>query len=182
MAHKHEGKSSESLIDKTAILDALSIKPHQHIIDAGCGNGYMSKEFSKLLGNTGKVYALDPDTQAIKQLKNEVFGTNIEPLEADITKPTPIKTATADLVYLSTVFHGFSHDQIAGFQMETARVLKPGGKLAIIEIKKEVTPFGPPMEIRFSPEELKHTLSFTPKKLIDVGDYFYMQIFENTIK
>jgi ubiquinone/menaquinone biosynthesis C-methylase UbiE len=182
MAHKHEGKSSESLLDKTVILEGLSIKPHQHIIDAGCGNGYMAKEFSKLLRNTGKVYALDPDTQAIKQLKNEVYSTNIEPLEADITKTTPIKASSVDLLYLSTVFHGFSQDQIAGFQKEAARVLKPGAKLVIIEIKKEVTSFGPPMEIRFSPEELKRTLFFTPKTLIDVGAYFFMLIFENTIK
>jgi hypothetical protein len=56
--------------------------------------------------------------------------------------------------------------------------LKQGGILAIIEIKKEVTPFGPPMEIRFSPEELKRILSLTPKNLMDVGAYFYMQMFE----
>jgi ubiquinone/menaquinone biosynthesis C-methylase UbiE len=37
--------------------------PGQTILDAGCGNGCMSKEFSKLLNNTGKVYALDPSKE-----------------------------------------------------------------------------------------------------------------------
>ncbi|MBN1864169.1 MAG: hypothetical protein JW808_04650, partial [Victivallales bacterium] len=44
--HHHRGKSSESLLDKAAILGALRIEPGQTVLDAGCGNGYMSKEFS----------------------------------------------------------------------------------------------------------------------------------------
>jgi hypothetical protein len=49
--------------------------------------------------------------------------------------------------------------------------------LAIVNIKKEITPFGPPMEMRLSPEELRQKISFIPKELFEVGDHFYMQIF-----
>ena len=65
-----------------------------------------------------------------------------------------------------------------GFLKEIKRLLKPNGKLAIIEIKKEDTPFGPPLGIRFSPEELRNIIDLNPTQLIDVGEYFYMQIFE----
>jgi hypothetical protein len=64
-----------------------------------------------------------------------------------------------------------------GFEKEVNRILKPGAKLAIININKENTPFGPPLEIRSSPEELRQRLSFTPRQLIEVNGYFYMQIF-----
>jgi hypothetical protein len=37
--------------------------------------------------------------------------------------------------------------------------------------------FGPPVEMRSSPEELKQKLSFTPMELIEVGEHFYMQLF-----
>ena len=55
-AHRHRGKTSESFLNKDIILKELDILPGQTILDAGCGNGYMAKEFSKILNNTGKVY------------------------------------------------------------------------------------------------------------------------------
>jgi len=81
------------------------------------------------------------------------------------------------LIYVSMVIHGFSQAQMKGFMKEVKHLLKPDGQLAIVEIKKEETPFGPPIEIRFSPEELKKTISLTPANLIDVGQFCYMQIF-----
>ena len=176
--HNHRGKSSESLLDKGQILAGLSITHGQIILDAGCGNGYMAKEFSKLTGKTGKVYALDPDTVSIDILKAETIGTNIEPFVGDITEKTGLETSSIDLIYLSTVIHGFSTKQMEGFLEEAKRLLKPGGRLAIVEIKKKDTPFGPPPDIRFSPEELKQTINLPPATLTDAGDYFYLQIFD----
>jgi ubiquinone/menaquinone biosynthesis C-methylase UbiE len=74
--------------------------------------------------------------------------------------------------------HGFSSDQRQGFLHEADRVVKPGGVLAIVEIVKAETPFGPPMAIRLSPEELIQTVGWTPKVCVTVGEYFYMQTFE----
>jgi ubiquinone/menaquinone biosynthesis C-methylase UbiE len=175
--YHHRGKSSESLLDKDQILASLSITLGQVILDAGCGNGYMAKEFGKLTGRTGKVYALDSDPISIDVLKSETVGTNIEPLVGDITEETKLAASSIDLIYLSTVIHGISKAQMEGFLREVKRLLKPDGRLAIVEIKKEETPFGPPLEIRFSPEELRQRIDFTPAQLIDVGQYFYMQIF-----
>ena len=177
--HHHRGKSSERLIDKDIILNELNILPRQTILDAGCGDGYMAKEFERLLKGTGKVYALDSDNEAIKMLKKETKGTNIKPLMADITKRTPIKSSSIDLIYMSTVFHGFPKDQIPDFQKEVERLLKPKAMLAILEIKKEDTPFGPPMNLRYSPEELKRVIKIFPKTTLEIGQFFYMQLFEN---
>jgi ubiquinone/menaquinone biosynthesis C-methylase UbiE len=172
-------KFSEGLLNDETILANLNICAGQTILDAGCGNGYMAKKFSELVGNTGKIYALDPDRGSIANLKKEVEKTNIEAFVGDITKPTGLKTSSIDLVYLSTVFHIFSDAQIDGFVTEIKRILKPNARLVIVNIKKEDTPFGPPVEMRSSPEELRQKLPFTPKILIDVGDHFYMQVFEN---
>jgi ubiquinone/menaquinone biosynthesis C-methylase UbiE len=160
-------------------LKELRIRSGQVILDAGCGSGYMSKEFSKLLNNTGKIYALDPDEATIEKLKEETKDTNIEAIVGDITKITRIEGASIDLIYLSTVFHGFSKNETDGFQKEVKRLLKPNAVLAIVEFKKIETPFGPPLEIRFSPEALKEAIILKPKSLVEVGKYFYMQSFEN---
>ena len=171
-------KFSEGLLDTKKIINTLEIRPGQTILDAGCGNGYMAKKFSKLVGDTGKVYALDCDSHLINTLKTEVEGSNIEPLTGDISNTTILKDSSTDLVYLSTVFHIFSGSQVIWFNKEINRILRPHAKLAILNIIKEDTPFGPPVSMRTSPEELREKISFTPQKLITVSDFFYMQLFE----
>ena len=183
----HRGKSSESFLDKNKILANLPIvpivmnsstQPRQAILDAGCGNGYMSKEFCKLTGELGKVYALDPDAVSIDALKAETLHKNIEAFVGDITKQTELEASCLDLIYISTVIHGFSRTQMTGFVNEVKRLLKPNGILAIVEIKKEDTPFGPPLDMRFSPEELKAIIDLKPTQCVEVGEFFYMQLFE----
>jgi ubiquinone/menaquinone biosynthesis C-methylase UbiE len=175
--HHRRGESSESLLDKNAILANLAITPGQIILDAGCGDGYMAKEFAKLTGKTSKVYALDSDTESIEILKAETEGMIIEPFVGNMTQATKLAPSSIDLIYVSTVIHGFSDSQMEGFLREAKRLLKPSGRLAIVEIKKQETPFGPPLNVRFSPEELQQVINLTPIRLIDVGQFFYMQIF-----
>lgn len=175
--HEHNGESSESILDKNVILKELKISAGQNILDAGCGNGYMSKEFSKLVESTGKVYAIDIDEQSIRQLKSEFEGSNIIVIHGDVTKRTAIDDSSIDIVYLSTVFHGFTISQKKGFLQEIKRILKPGGVLAVVEIDKSDTPFGPPMELRYTPEELFKIVGLESLSLTKIGDYFYMQTF-----
>ena len=180
--HHHKGKSSEKFLNKELILQALNIQPGQTILDAGCGNGYMSKIFAQEVTPSGKVYALDPDAEAIEALRKETQGTNIEALNGDVTQPIPIEPASVDLMYLSAVVHGFSKPKMKDLSEEAQRILKPEAVLAIVEIDKKETPFGPPLKIRFSPEELKEMVPLTPLKTIQVGEHFYMQLFQNQDK
>ena len=178
-AHQHKGKFTEGLLDSERILKALNIKAGQKILDAGCGNGYMSKLFSKEVAPSGKVYALDSNTHFIETLKKEVKGTNIATIEGDITTPTTLDASSIDLIYLSTVFHVFSEHQRQGFLQEIKRLLKPNAYLAIVEIEKKETPFGPPLNSRYSPEDLKKIVPLVPVNTVQVGEHFYMQIFQN---
>ena len=181
-SHHHKGKSSERFLTKELILQALNIQPGQTILDAGCGNGYMSKIFSKKVTPSGKVYALDPDPDTIEVLKKETQGSNIEAFVGDITKSTPIEPASLDLFYISAVIHGFSKQKMQDLLEEARRLLKPKAILAIVEIDKKETPFGPPLNIRYSPEELKEVVPLAALQTVRVGEHFYMQIFQNQDK
>lgn len=177
--HDHKGKSSERVVDKEKILQALNCQPGQTILDAGCGNGYMAKIFSEKVTPAGKVYALDYDADAIEVLRKETQGTNIETMLGDLTKPLPLAPSSVDLIYISTVLHGFSKDIVKNIFEEAKRILKPHGVLAVLEIEKKDTPFGPPLHIRYSPDELKEIAPLTPLNTIQVTEYLYLQTFKN---
>jgi ubiquinone/menaquinone biosynthesis C-methylase UbiE len=177
--YRHKAKFTEDLLDNELILKALNIQAGQTILDAGCGNGYMAKLFAKKVAQSGKVYALDTDTYFINILRDETQGTNIETIEDDITKITLLKASSLDLIYISTVIHVFSKTQMQGFLREAKRLLKPDAMLAIVEIEKKATPFGPPLEFRYSPEELEKIVPLIPVDTVQAGEHFYMQIFRN---
>jgi ubiquinone/menaquinone biosynthesis C-methylase UbiE len=173
-------KFTEGLLDTELIINALEIKPGQTIIDAGCGNGYMTKIFSQTVSTSGKVYAIDRDKYFIEKLSDETKGTNVASIEGDITNLDQLTDHSADLIYVSTVIHALPKQKLMVFLKEVKRVLTPNALLAIVEIEKKETPFGPPMENRYSPEELIQAVPIVPLKTIMVGEYFYMQVFQNT--
>ena len=177
--HCHRAKFTEGLLDNERILETLNVKAGQTVLDAGCGNGYMSKLFSNQVAPSGKVYALDPDKHFINILEDETRETPVSTIVGDITRPTPLDDASIDLLYISTVIHAFSQQQMQAFVREAKRLLKHGALLAIVEIEKKETPFGPPLELRYSPEELKAVVSMTPVKTVPVAEHFYMQVFKN---
>ncbi|ARN56037.1 class I SAM-dependent methyltransferase [Sedimentisphaera salicampi] len=175
--HQHGGKSSELIVDTETVLELLDITPGQSILDAGCGNGYMTKLFSELTGIEGKVYAIDAHENSIENLKSEFSAENTEVHLASITERMPIEDASVDLVYLSNVFHGFTDGQISSFKKETSRILKPSGRLAVLEFKKEDTGFGPPLNIRYTPEELEKAVGMKAEICSPAGSFNYLSVF-----
>lgn len=172
-------KFTQGLLDHGRILTVLDIKPGQMVLDAGCGNGYMAEAFAAVVSNSGKVYALDSNAHYITALKDRITPTpaNIEAVHSDITRMTPLKNASIDLIYIATVVHIFSKAQMDGFIREAKRLLKPGAILAVVEIEKKETPFGPPMQNRYAPEELIDIIPMKPEGNFQVGRYFYLQLF-----
>ena len=179
ISSKKGNSSSEKYLDIDVILEELNISTAQTIIDLGCGNGYMSKEFSKLVGERGKIYAIDINDSVIDNLIQESKDTNIEAMLANITIGLPLKNASIDIIFLSTVFHIFSNKQIVKFQEEIKRLLKPEGILAILNIDKKEMTYGPPFKMKVSVEELRQVIKLTPISYVKLGDDFYMQIFKN---
>jgi len=78
--------------------------------------------------------------------------------------------------------HDFVEDRIdRGALNEIARVVKPTGRLAVMEFKKIDGPPGPPKHIRLSPDDVTERLEpygFKKKHTVDVGPYNYLMLFK----
>jgi len=51
------------------LMHQMGLKPGDAIADVGCGAGYFAFRFSRVVGNKGKVYAVDIDDRVLKILK-----------------------------------------------------------------------------------------------------------------
>lgn len=150
--------SSFHMQDPESIFKDLNLKAGESFLDLGCGVGDYSLYAQKIIGSSGMIYAIDANEEAIELFNEEIAKQKIKNIftqVADIKKPFIIAENSIDFCYIATVLHSPQNFQNSSdFFKEIKRVLKPHGRLGILEIKKEPTPFGPPMDMRISPEEL----------------------------
>jgi ubiquinone/menaquinone biosynthesis C-methylase UbiE len=165
-------------------LREIGLSAGQVVLDAGSGSGHFSKAASALVGDCGTVWALDADQPSLDQLTRDIFTNglkNIRPLLADLAGPLPVKTGSVDTCFLVNVLHELAWDKTAaGALGELARVLKPGGRLAVVEFKKMEMEFGPPLEVRLDPgevEALAASAGLKKEKTFEAGPYSYAIIF-----
>lgn len=160
MEHKHHAKSSEKFLDTDDILKHLGFKGNENFMDAGCGDGHIAIRALEKFIPDGKAYAVDVHSPSIENLKEYALKNNIENLisiEADISKEIlEIDENSLDVILMVNVVHGFKAsedmDDVIG---RMSKLLKAGGKFAIVEFNPIKWSFGPPVEIKCSPRELE---------------------------
>jgi len=128
------------------------------LIDIGAGTGLFAMLFGKKI-KSGKVYACDISEVMIAWMNDnipaEMKGIVI-PVKME-ENSVPLADGIADLVYMINLHHEL--EQPLKLLKEALRLLKKDGKLMIIDWKKEVTPEGPPLEIRITEEAIQAQMS-----------------------
>jgi len=181
---KGAGKNSFKLIDSDKLRSALPIKPGSVVIDLACGKGIYSMFLSKIVGQTGLIYAVDLWKEGLLSLEEQIEKkniTNILTLLADAGKQIDIDDYSADICLMATVLHDFEEGGQADAVLEEIKtLLNPKGCLAIIEFKKIEGPPGPPINIRLSEAQLEKIVTkhgFVKKETVDLGEYIYLMTF-----
>ena len=179
--HMHQGKTSKNILDAGEVLKAAGLKQGDSFLDAGCGDGYISIEASNIVGDNGKVYALDVYPESIETVKKEIKTRNLvntEAILADITESIPLETAKIDTVLMANVLHGFvAEGEVKEVMNNISRVLKQGGVFAIVEFRKVEGNIGPPYNVKISPEDVYDILTEYGFNISDtqlVGEYHYI--------
>ncbi|MFC1846796.1 class I SAM-dependent methyltransferase [Chloroflexota bacterium] len=117
------------LLPRKRILEEAGIKAGFSVLDFGCGPGGYLPPLSAMVGETGRIYALDVNPLAIGIVKKLVARKRLKNVETILSGgDTGLPDASIDIVLLYDVFHGLSQpDRILA---EINRVLKPEGVLS----------------------------------------------------
>jgi ubiquinone/menaquinone biosynthesis C-methylase UbiE len=179
------GKSSFDLIDSRRLFEALSLAKGSVVADLGCGRGEYALEAAMRIGEEGAVYAIDLWEEGLVALrkKAEFLGVpHVTAISADICASLPIKGQSVDLSLIATVLHDLAREGCAdGTIREVRRILRPQGKLAIVEFKKFDGHPGPSIDVKLSPDQVERIVAlhgFTKKEVIEIGPYNYLITFD----
>ena len=179
--HVHHSRSSKDILSAMEVLEAVGLEIGDIFLDAGCGDGYISIAASNLVGDQGKIYALDVYPESIETVKKEIEDKkldNTDAILADISKNIPLDLDSIDIVLMANVLHGFVADEeVEKVMSNIVEVLKPGGVLAVVEFRKLDGIKGPPFNIRISPEEVSIILKDYGFEITDkheIGEYHYI--------
>ena len=170
------GPSSFHMQDPGLVFEKLALKKGDIFLDLGCGAGDYSIHAARIVGETGSIFAVDLWSEMLDKICEDAIALgihNIHPVVSDIRKKIEVSNASMDVCLISTVLHMMDFlTETDRLFAEIKRILKPGGKLAIIECKKENSSFGPSINLRISPEELEKGLvkfGFSKINYIDLG-------------
>lgn len=179
------GRSSFSLIDPEKVFGELRLKQGSAFLDMGCGSGQYSIAASEIVGDEGRIYAIDLWEEGVTTLMERALAKGLKNLNAmvgDITKRIPIDNDRIDVCLMATALHELTLAKMADRALaEAARVLGPDGTLAIIEFEKTDRPPGPPIHIRLAPDDVERIIiphGFRKARVTEVGPYNYLMTFD----
>ena len=118
-------------------LNVLKIPKGSSVADIGAGSGYITVRLAARVGPSGRVYANDVQPQMLnilaRRLERAKIG-NVTLIEGTFDDPK-LPPASVDLALMVDVYHELSEPQAMLRHLREA--LKPGGRLVLLEYRKE---------------------------------------------
>lgn len=174
------------IIDAPGIIQRLGLKSGFKIADLGTGReGRMALAAGKVIGDHGVAYAVDVVKSILPAVANKatMHGiNNVQTVWSDLeiygaTRSIPDNTLDVGFL-VTTLFQSNKRQQIMA---ESHRMIKPGGKLVVVDWKPGAgMPLGPDEERRVHIDEVKEYAQELSMQLIEefeAGAYHWGLIF-----
>ncbi len=140
-----ENRTSRMHVDR--IIDALELGPGRRVADIGAGSGLFTRKMAERVSPGGTVYAIDINKKLLGHIEKSSEGLPVRTVLA--VEDDPKVPSRVDLIFICDTLHYI--DKPALYVEKMAMHLDPGGRIAVIDFKKN----WPPMSNRFTVDELK---------------------------
>jgi ubiquinone/menaquinone biosynthesis C-methylase UbiE len=174
--HKLDNEKRREMLPPEQTLINLDLHEGDIMADIGCGIGYFTIPASKIVGKSGKIFAIDISPEMLQDVGIKINENNISNVEIILTEENDLKLKdnAVTFAFISNVLH--EADEKENFLKEVKRIISPDGKIAILEWEKINSDFGPPIDHRLDKLDLAKMLDkleFSTISTIDIGENFY---------
>jgi demethylmenaquinone methyltransferase/2-methoxy-6-polyprenyl-1,4-benzoquinol methylase len=125
-------------------LEKLAARPAERILEIGFGTGHCLVSLSKAVGKAGHVIGLDISDGMLaiaqERLQQEGLQERADLHLGDATKLDFIESGSLDGIFMSFTLELFDNPEIPRVLQECQRVLKAGGRIAIVSMTKTNPP------------------------------------------
>jgi ubiquinone/menaquinone biosynthesis C-methylase UbiE len=172
--------------DPTRNLSQFGLSEGLRVADFGAGSGAYTMAAARLVGGSGRVYAVDVQKDLLTRIKNlaQYEGLrNVEIMWGDVERPggTKLGDQALDAVIISNLL--FQLEDRDGCIAEVARVLKPRGRVLLVDWSDSFGNLGPrPQEVvpLRTARELFRRHAFTLEREIDAGEHHFGLVMRKT--
>lgn len=118
-------------------LDVAGVAAGERVLDVCCGTGTLAIAARRRVGETGAVHAIDASAEMIVRARKKSARKSL-PVTFEIApaQALPFPDATFDVVLCTLALHHLEEGDRATAIAEMKRVLKPGGRLLVVEFKR----------------------------------------------
>ena len=142
---ERRARAADEIAARDAYLDLLDIAAGAHVLDVGCGSGAVTRDIAKRVGRHGLAVGLDPSPELLAvahELAHAAgVGDRMEFREGDAHQ-LPFPDGSFDAVLCVTVLSHVPRGEAA--IPELVRVLRPGGRLGVLDQDTDMTAFTHP--------------------------------------
>lgn len=165
--------------DPAANVAQLGLQPNEIVADLGSGSGVYALAAAKVLNGTGRVYAVEIQKDLVARIQSsarEAHLGNIQAVWGHIEERGGTKVAdqSVDAVILSNVL--FQTENKDGVMVEVARILRPGGRMLLIDWTGSFGHLGPHPDHVFTEAAARTLLEknrFIIDRPISAGNYHW---------
>ena len=130
---------------KAYTVQVANLKPGERALDIAGGTGDLSRAFARKVGETGVVVHTDINEAMLRQGRDRLLDEGlILPTSLADAEKLPFKSESFDLVSVAFGLRNMTHKDIALAEM--CRVLKPGGRLLVLEFSRIAEPLKKPYD------------------------------------
>jgi ubiquinone/menaquinone biosynthesis C-methylase UbiE len=157
------------------VIQRLALRPAMSVADVGAGTGYFALPMARAVLPGGQILAIDAQPEMLTHLRAKVGELPIRLVHGTAEKTT-LADGSVDLVLLANVWHEV--DDTAAALAEIRRILRPEGRVAILDWRTDVAqPPGPPLAHRLAASDVAATLLAAGWRVGEpeaVGTYSYL--------
>jgi demethylmenaquinone methyltransferase/2-methoxy-6-polyprenyl-1,4-benzoquinol methylase len=125
-------------------LEKLAARPGETVLEIGFGTGHCLVSLANAVGVTGRVTGLDISDGMLaiarERLREQGLSDRVDLHLGDAANLNFIEASSLDGVFMSFTLELFDNPEIPRVLQECHRVLKPGGRLAVVAMTKTDPP------------------------------------------